>query len=240
MKFGKFAGLFLGATILLAVGSVAARADETEAGDRGYDREGVFGITGDAGYYTYGMNDVNTRFQDQGGNGINGGLGYGGALKFDFTRRFAVKAGVDYLTANSDTTRTIGGTQYNAQVNLPATMILLGGEYVFLPTRIFNLKLLAAYSLISIFNGKAPNGGPGSTDLGSVAGSGSGAQLGLGAEFFLARGFSIETDLAYNFAKINGATFAGSPSDTSEVSSSGVVDYSGMVAKLAVTFYLIR
>jgi hypothetical protein len=58
----------------------------------------------------------------------------------------------------------------------------------------------------------------------------------LGLELFLGRRFSLEGDLAYNFARINSATFAGSPADPE---SHDAVDYSGMVAKIGVTFYLI-
>ena len=240
MQFNKISLIFLASFFMLAAGITVTAAEETRDGAPSADLDGAFGITGDVGYYTYGMNDVNARFRDSGDNSVSGGLGYGGSLKFDITNRLAVKAGIDYLMASADTSRTVGGVQYNAQVNLPATMILIGGEYVFIPTRLFNLKLLAAYSLVSIYNGQAPDGGPNSSDTGAVTGSGSGAQLGLGLEWFLARGFSLETDLAYNFAKINGANFAGSPADTATSPSQGVVDYSGLVAKLAFTLYLIR
>jgi hypothetical protein len=234
LAFRLMVALILASSMHLAW---AADAEGDQEGQR--PLQGVFGLTGDAGYYTYGMSDVNARFQDGGDNSINGGLGLGGALKFDATRRLAAKIGIDYLLAAENSTRTIGGTQYNSSVNLPATMILIGGEYVILPTHLVNLKLLAAYSLVSIFNGKAPDGKAGSTDLGSVTGSGSGAQLGAGLEWFLGRGFSLETDLAYNVAKINGATFAGSPSDGPGANSTGTVDYSGLVAKAAFTIYLI-
>lgn len=63
------------------------------------------------------------------------------------------------------------------------------------------------------------------------------AQAGLGIEVFLARGFSLEGDLAYNYAKISNATFAGSAADPGSSNGNGTVDYSGVVAKLAFNIY---
>ena len=73
-----------------------------------------------------------------------------------------------------------------------------------------------------------------------MTGTGSGFQVGLGAEVYLARGFSLEGDLAYNYAKISNATFAGSSADPGSSNSNGTVDYSGVVAKLAFNIYLFR
>lgn len=202
-------------------------------------RKGIFGLSVDAAYYTYGMNDVNNRFLNGRDGSFHGGLGYGAGLKYGFSERFAGKFGADYLMASADSSRTIGGVRFNTRVDLPATMLLLGGEYVVLGTPVLDLKVSGAMSWVSIFNGKESGTNGNDQDLGSISGSGPGGQLGAGVELFLGRGFSIETGLAYNFARIDRATFAGAPSDPNASSTNGVVDYSGLMAKVAVTIYLV-
>jgi hypothetical protein len=242
MRFKKLTQFFTAFILVLAM-SVTAVQVQAMDGDSNpnsdpYGRAGIFGISGDLGYYTYGMNDVNNRLNNSGGGSINGGLGYGAALKFGLTNALTAKIGLDYLFAGTASSRTIGGTTYNSQVEIPATMLFIGGEYVFLPLEIVNLKLIGGYELVSIYNGdqKSNNG----MDLGSVTGSGSGAQFGAGLEVNLSRGFSLEADLCYNFATIYGATFAGPPSQANSPSSNGTVDYSGLVAKVAFNIYLFR
>lgn len=202
-------------------------------------RVGVFGLCGDLAYHTYGMNDVNNNFLDGRNGSFHGGVGYGAALKYGFTDKFAGKFGVDYLNASADSTRTIGGVKYNTRVDLPATMLFLGGEYVLLPTPAMDLKLIAGYTLTSIFNGNETGTNGNNMDMGSISGSTSGAQIGAGLELYLGRGFSFEGDLAYNYARIGRATFAASPSDPASTSADGVVDYSGLMGKVAFTVYLV-
>lgn len=236
----------------LCVGAATARADETATAEAlsptveaspvptaPNGHEGVFGLSGGGGYYTYGVNDVNNGFLDGRNGSFHGGLGYGAALKYGISDRWTGKLGVDYLLASAASSKSVGGVSYNSQVDLPATMIFVGAEYVVLPTPAMDLKLSAGYALVSIFNGKenATNGS--NLDLGAISGSASGLQLGAGAELFLSRGFSFEADLAYNFARIDRATFAGAPSDSNSVSRDGVVDYSGLVAKVAFTIFLV-
>lgn len=238
----------LAMALAFTVAASAAWADNGNipASDSSAD-EAVYGgvhglaISGDAGYYTYGMDDVNSRFNEQGGGSdINGGMGYGGSLSLGVTDRLAARVGIDYLFASRSSSEKIGSTTYNSTVNLPATMVFIGGEYVLLPMEILNLKLIGGYALVNIFNGDQTTDGSGSFDLGNITGSGSGFQVGLGLEVFLARGFSLEADLAYNYAKIYGATFAGSSADPGTVQTNGVVDYSGIVAKVAFNIYLFR
>ena len=226
--------------------TLAASAARAEGGDGGraseqapYGSERGLVVSGDAGYYTYGMDDVNNnRFN--GGGSINGGMGYGASVKLGLTDRLAGKVGLDYLFASKDTPRVIGATTYNTTVSLPATMLFIGGEYVLLPLKMLNLKLLGGYTLVDIYNGDQKTDGGGNLDLGSVTGTGSGFQVGVGAEVFLARGFSLEGDLAYNYAKIDNATFAGSAAAPGSTNSNGTVDYSGLVAKLAFNIYLFH
>lgn len=237
MSFGKkFSFVILMAA--LAAGSAQAQdGDASQDSSQGVisrGHAGIFSLSGDAGYYTYGMQEVNDRLNSRSGN-IHGGVGYGGAVKLGITDALAVKVGIDYLFATTPSTRTYGGTTYNTEVSLPATLIFIGGEYVFLPLAIMDLKLIAGYTLVTIFNGHEQ--GTQGTDMGSVTGQGSGAQVGLGLEFPLGRRFSVETDLGYNLARINGATFAGAPSDPNSTNSNGTVDYSGLVAKVGFTFY---
>ena len=202
-------------------------------------RKGIFGLSADVAYYTYGMNDVNNRFLNGRDGSFHGGLGYGAGLKYGFSDRFAGKLGADYLMASADSSKTVGGTRFNSRVDLPATMLLLGGEYVLLGTPVLDLKVSGALSWVSIFNGKESGTNGNDQDLGSISGSGPGGQVGAGVELFLGRGFSLETGLAYNFARIDRATFAGAPNDPNASSSNGVVDYSGLMAKAAVTIYLV-
>jgi len=197
-------------------------------------------LSGDLGYYTYGMDDVNQRFNQGGSNAINGGLGYGGAVKLGLTDHLAGKIGLDYLQASKNAPRTVGGTTYNTTVNLPATLLFIGGEYQLLPLQVLNLKLIGGYTLVNIYNGDQKSNDGSNMDFGTVTGTGSGFQAGLGLEVYLARGFSLEGDLAYNYAKISNATFAGSSADPGSSNSNGTVDYSGVVAKLAFNIYLFR
>ena len=127
-------------TLALAAASSTAWADADDAGamDHPEDRApygSVRGLSigGDAGYYTYGMQDVNQRFNQGGSNDINGGMGYGVDAKLGLTNHFAAKVGLDYLFAEKNAQRTIGATTYNTTVNLPATMLLIGVEYSLLP-----------------------------------------------------------------------------------------------------------
>lgn len=202
-------------------------------------RAGAVGLSGDLGYYTYGMADVNSRFLNGREGSISGGLGFGAALKYRLTEYFTAKAGIDYLLASTASSRTISSVKYNSEVNLPATLVFLGGEYTFLPLGPLEVKMIAGYTLVTIFNGREAGTNGNTLDLGTVGGSGSGAQGGLGLELFLGRRFSVEGNLVYNFARIDGATFAGAPADPGSVSSSGVVDYSGLAAKLAFTIFLV-
>lgn len=202
-------------------------------------RVGVFGVSGALGYHTYGVNNVNNRFLNERNGSFNGGVGYGAALKLGVSERFTAKLGVDFLAAAADSTRTIGGIQYNSRVDLPATMIYAGGDYALARTSTLDLKLSAGYLLVSIYNGQERGVDGNSLDMGAISGSSSGLQIGTGLELFLSRGFSLETTLAYNFAKIERATFAAAPADTSSASSNGIVDYSGLVGKIAFTFYLL-
>ncbi|MES2202698.1 MAG: hypothetical protein V4498_10635 [candidate division FCPU426 bacterium] len=226
------------ATILLAfaTGTATVNAAEAEATSSSQGRAGIFGLSGDAGFYTYGVNGVNDQLHGT-NTTLNGGMGYGVAGKFNLTNTLAAKVGIDYLYASAPASRIVNGTRVNSQVNLPATMVFIGGEYVFLPLPALDLKLIGGYTLVNIFNGHET--GTNGYDMGAITGSGSGAQVGAGAELFLGRGFSIETDLAYNFARIDGATFAGAPADPNSTSSNGTVDYSGVTAKVAFTIYLI-
>jgi len=231
------------AALSLAMAATAAWADgdDAMAPDAPRDRApygSVRGLSlgGDAGYYTYGMDDVNNRFNNGGGNAIHGGMGYGADVKLGLTDRFAAKLGIDYLFASRSAQRTVGSTTYNTTVNLPATMVFIGGEYTLVPLGLVDIKLIGGYTLVNIYNGNQTTDN--NLDLGAVTGTGSGFQAGVGAEVFLARGFSLEADLAYNYAKIDNATFAGSPAAPG--SSGGTVDYSGLVAKLAFNIYLFH
>jgi hypothetical protein len=230
---------------LLALGMTAKTAWAADSGvnagqDEPYGSERGLSIGGDAGYYTYGMDDVNNRFRDGGGNDISGGMGYGGSVKLGLTDRLAAKIGMDYLFASRASSRTVGGTTYNTQVNLPATMLFIGGEYAILPLSIVNLKLIGGYTLVSVYNGDERSSDGSNQDFGAVTGSGSGFQAGLGLEVFLNRGFSLEGDLAYDHARIDNATFAGSSADPGSTNKNGSVDYSGLVAKVALNIYLFR
>jgi hypothetical protein len=230
---------------LLALGLTAKTAWAEDGGadavqHEPYGSESGLSIGGDAGYYTYGMNDVNNRFRNGGGNDINGGMGYGGSVKLGVTDHLAAKIGMDYLFASRASSRTVGGTTYNTQVNLPATMLFIGGEYAILPLGLVNLKLIGGYTLVSVYNGDERSNDGSNLDFGSVTGSGSGFQAGLGLEVFLNRGFSLEGDLAYNHARIDNATFAGSSADPGSTNRNDSVDYSGVVAKVALNIYLFR
>lgn len=241
MKMQRCAAIVF--TALSAFG--AARADDAPpaaapqaAAPAEQGKKGTFVLSGDAGYYTYGMNDVNNHFLNGRNGSFHGGMGYGAAVKFGFSENFAAKVGIDYLFASTDSTRTIGGNKIDTRVELPATMVFIGGEYMFLSGPHLDLKLIGGYTLVSIFNGRETGTNGSALDMGTVSGSGSGAQLGGGIELFLAKGLALEADLAYNYAAINGATFAGAPADPNSRSSTGVVDYSGLVAKLALNIFL--
>jgi hypothetical protein len=197
-------------------------------------------LSGDVGYYTYGMDEVNNRFNQWGDNAIHGGLGYGVSAKLGLTDRFAAKLGIDYLFASRNATRTIGSVTYDTTVNLPATMVVIGGEYVLFPLPTVNLKLSAGYTLVNIYNGNQKSNGSSYQDLGNVTGTGSGFQVGLGAEVFLNRGFSLEGNLAYNYANIGNADFTAPLVDPGTTNFNASVDYSGLVAKLALNIYLFR
>jgi hypothetical protein len=230
-------------TLAAAASAAWADADGARSMDHREDRDpygSVAGLSigGDVGYYTYGMQDVNQRFNQGGSNDINGGLGYGVDAKLGLTNRFAAKVGLDYLVASKNAQRTVGSTTYNTTVNLPATMLLIGGEYSLLPLGPVDLKLTGGYTLVNIYNGQQTTDN--NLDLGAVTGTGSGFQAGLGLEVFLARGFSLEGDLAYNYAKIDNATFAGSAAAPGSTNSNGTVDYSGLVAKVAFNIYLFQ
>ena len=231
-------------TLALSLGAVSraetpSSNEETAPSNPWPSRAGILGIYGDAGYYTYGMDEVNNRYLRGRDGSINGGLGYGAGLKFCLSRRFALKGGIDYLFAGTDSTRYVNGVTVTSRVDLPATMIFLGGEYSFLPLGPLDLKLQGGYLLANIFNGHERGGDGNSLDLGSVRGTGSGGQAGLGLELNLSPGFSLETDLDYNFAKISGATFTGAPADPGSVERDGTVDYSGIVAKIAFNIYFV-
>lgn len=233
-------------TLALALTASAVWADDTGSQQNDAQEQAPYGsirglaLSGDIGYYTYGMDDVNQRFNHGGDNGISGGLGYGGSIKLGLTDHFALKAGMDYLYASRNSARTVGTTTYDTTVNLPATMLFLGGEVVLLPLPMVNIKLIGGYTLVDIYNGQQRSNDDSHIELGTVVGTGSGFQAGLGAEVFLAHGFSLEGDLAYNYAVINNATFAGSAADPASINSNGTVDYSGLVAKAAFNIYLFH
>lgn len=201
-------------------------------------RVGFFGISGGLGYHTYGVNNVNNSFLDQRNGSFNGGVGYGAALKYGVSERFTAKLGVDFLEATADSTHVINGVQHNSRVELPATMVFVGGDFALAQMPTLDLKLSAGYLLVSIYNGQERGADGSRQDMGAISGSTSGFQIGTGLELFLTRGFSLETSLAYNFAKIERATFAAAPADINSGSTNGIVDYSGLVGKVAFTFYL--
>jgi hypothetical protein len=205
---------------------------------RSEGRAGIVGLSGDMGYYTYGMEDANTRYRTQDNSSFSGGLGYGAGVKLYLTDAFAGKLGLDYLFASKASSRTIRGVTYNTRVDLPATLLFLGGEYDLMPGGPLNLKLIGGFTFVNIYNGREEGTDGNRLDLGTVRGSGTGFQLGAGLEFFLGPMLSIETDLCYNKARIDGANFAGSPDDPNSADSNGSVDYSGMQAKVALTVYL--
>lgn len=199
---------------------------------------GSLGLIGDAGFYTYGMNDVNARFRDGRDADFSGGLALGAGLKFGLTDQVSLRVSMDYLEASREAHRTIQGIDYATRVRLPATLVFLGGELVFLPLGPLNIKAIGGYTLVNIHNGRE-EGREGPLDLGAITGSGSGFQAGLGAELFLVPSLSVGAELGYNYAKIEGATFAGGPADPGSVNRTGTVDYSGVMAKVAVTLYLM-
>lgn len=229
--------------VVLSLACAGLKAEDMSANSGG-DSEALGSvrgivISGNAAYYTYGMDDVNNRFKLGGTNDIDGGAGYGLAVKLGLTQHLAAKVGMDYLFAGRDSSRVVGSTTYNTRVNLPATLLFIGGEYAILPLAVLNLKILGGYTMVNIFNGNEKSS-QGDFDFGTVTGSGSGFQAGLGAEVFLSPGFSLQADLAYNYALISNATFAGGPADPSSVNRGGTVDYSGMMAKVAFNIYLFR
>jgi hypothetical protein len=233
------------AIVAIGFGSLgSAETDSTEAMDSNQEsREhgglGSLGLGGHLGYFTYGMSDVNARFRDGRDADFSGGLGMGGSLKLGVTQQLAAKIGIDYLLASRESHRTIGGIDYATKVELPATLIFIGGELIFLPMGPLNIKLIGGYTIVSIYNGHEA-GREGALDLGAITGSGSGFQAGLGAEFFLLPSLSLGAELGYNYAKIDGATFAGGPADPASVNTNGSVDYSGMMAKAVLTVYLLK
>jgi hypothetical protein len=235
------------AALSLVMAATAAWADDNVAppplADQPHSEDHVgsvrgLSLGGDVGYYTYGMADVNQRFSQGGNDDINGGLGYGVDAKLGLTDRLAAKVGIDYLFASKSAERTVGATTYNTTVNLPATMLFIGGEYTLLPLHILDVKLIGGYTLVNIYNGNQTTSN--NLDLGAVTGTGSGFQVGAGAELFLSEGFSFEADLAYNYAKIDNATFAGSTAAPGSTNSNGTVDYSGVVGKIAFNIYLFH
>jgi hypothetical protein len=246
MRFEGLVKYVLTAILSFGSGIVSAHAEETafpvnktDAAAEGHARPGVFIIGGDAGYYTYGMQDVNNHFRDGKHSSINGGLGYGAALKLVITRYMVGKVGMDYLFTGTTSSRVVGGTAVDTEVNLPATMAFIGGEYVLRGMKALDFKIIAGYTLVTIFHGQERDAGGDSRQLGTISGSGSGAQIGGGIELYTGRRMSLETSLAYNFAKVYGATFAGSEADPAATTRSVTVDYSGLVAKVALNIYLI-
>lgn len=223
-------------TALLAAATITFMAQPAWSEES--SRAGTVGITVDGGYYTYGMSDVNARYQGQDITNFNGGLGFGAGIKVYLTNSLAAKAGIDYLLAAKDAKRTIGGITYNSRVDMPATLTFLGGEFDLLPGGPLNIKLIGGMTFVSIYNGKEQTTDSNRLDLGTVTGTGIGFQVGAGAEFYLLPALSIEADVCYNKARIDGATFAGSPADPATASMNDAVDYSGIVAKVAVTLYL--
>lgn len=237
----KAARMGLMTLIVLGVSGASLRADDSQAASpsaKGSSRAGALGIVGDAGYYTYGMEEVKARYNGQSGGSFDGGLGYGAALKLYLTDQLAAKVGIDYLFASKDSTRTIGGVAYATHVDMPATLTFFGGEFDLIPLGPVNLKLIGGFTLVNIFNGKEQGTNGNTLDLGTISGSGTGFQVGAGLEVYLAPSLSLEADLGYNHARIDGATFAGAAADPNSVDSHGAVDYSGMMAKVAVTLYL--
>jgi hypothetical protein len=228
------------AIVGFSAGTVAA-ADATEDRYDGqtYGGAGTVGLGGHLGYYTYGMSDVNARFRDGRDADFSGGMGVGGSLKLGLTQQLSAKIGLDYLYASRESHRTILGVDYETRVEMPATLIFIGGELIFMPLGPLNLKLIGGYTIVDIYNGRE-RGREGALDLGTITGTGSGFQAGLGAELFLMPSFSIGAELGYNYAKIEGATFAGGPADPGSFNTNGTVDYSGVMAKVVATVYLVK
>jgi opacity protein-like surface antigen len=229
--------------LLLGLGAINGHAEESSsltpsAESTPRSRAGTIGLLGSAAYYTYGMEDANARYQGQTNDSFKGGIGYGGGLKVYLSNNLAAKAAVDYLFTSRAASRTIGGIVYNTQVDLPATLVFLGGEFDLIPGGPLNLKLIGGYTLINIYNGKEQSTDSNKLDLGAVTGSGSGFQVGAGIEGFVAPALSLGLNLCYNKARIDGATFAGAPADPNSTTSNGAVDYSGVMAKAVITLYL--
>lgn len=201
-------------------------------------RVGLFGLCGNLGYNTYGVNDVNNNFLDGRNGSFHGGLGYGAALKYGFSDRFIGKFGIDYLIATADSSRIISGTKYNTRVDVPATMLTLGGEYILLPTPAMDLKLIGGVTFTSIFNAVETGINGNNMDMGAISGSTLGLQLGAGLEFNLSRSISFGGDLAFNYTRIDRASFSANPSDPTSTNANGIVDLSGLMAKVALTVYL--
>lgn len=205
----------------------------------GAGRAGLIGINLSMALLSFGTNDADNSFLNGRNGGLQGGAGYGVALKYGLSRDFSAKLGVDYLMAHADSSMVINGTLTSSRVDLPAAMIMLGGEYVLYPTPAMDLKLMAGYILVSIVNGNEKGAADSGVDMGAISGSTQGVQLGAGLELSLGRSFSIEADLAYNFARVGRAAFSGPPSDPGSAQVNGIVDYSGLMAKLAATIYLL-
>jgi hypothetical protein len=244
-------GLTLSASVLAAApgagegspadagGAEGKTATAAPSGEVSGGRAGLIGINLSMAYLTYGMNDVNNGFLNGRSGGFRGDMGYGVELKYGLSRAFTAKMGVDFLLARADSSLVANGVLYSSRLDLPATMLSLGGDYVIFPTPAMDVKLGAAFILVSIFNGNEKSASDSTVDLGTISGSTQGLQLGAGLEMSLGRGFSIEGDLNYNFARIDRATFSGPPSDPGSAQVNGVVDYSGLMAKLALTVYLL-
>jgi hypothetical protein len=118
-------------------------------------------------------------------------------------------------------------------------LLFFGGEYTFLSLGLLDLKAGAGFTVVNIYNGRERGTDGSDLDLGTVTGTGAGGQIATAVELNFSRRFSLQADLGYNFARIDGATFAGAPADPGSVNSNGSVDYSGLMAKIAFNIYLI-
>ena len=225
---------------LMAVSSLSLQAG---------GREGKLGISGAFDYATYAMSDINA-MAVPGQALLSSGMGGGGAITYGFTP--AIEAGIiiNYLTASSDYSATVGVAPFDLKTtvkdSLPIIEILLGGNYVF-PDVATGLDLKIGLGLgFDMLNGTSSN----DTSLNGVSvfsysstvtGSGFGALVSLGGEYFVSPQFSLGLDLGYRYASISPITISSSGFSGTLTKAGGAnaaADYSGLNIKVGGTFYI--
>lgn len=185
------------------------------------------------------MGDVNSLVTaSPGGNDLNSGEQIGLDVRYRIADNWVAGIEGNYLFADQTSTFTGGSTLTE---NLNAMEYLINGSYVF-PDVATGLDLRVGIAAgFAALSGANFGGSAEANTTASLSGSGFDGKIFVGADYYFMPALSLGLDLGYRYAKLSAITVTDSGNSftlTNKDGSDSSVDYSGLNAQLALTWWL--